>query len=282
MQSLAFAQQPPPPFTAHPFLKWAGGKTRLLRHILPYFPSYMSHYCEPFVGGGAVFFALAGAGCMVGEACLNDVNSELVAAFSAIRDDVSGVIAALGHHRYEKSYYYAVRDQDPAALSPSELAARMVCLNKTGFNGLYRVNKSGKFNVPFGRYSNPTICDEENLRAVSAALQGAHLVAADFADVLAKVETGWVYVDPPYVPLTLTSNFTGYAANGFSFADQVRLREAVVRLRERGVRGIASNSDTEVIRDLYTGFTIRTVKANPAINSKGTGRGPVNEVLISW
>jgi DNA adenine methylase len=234
-------------------------------------------YFEPFLGGGALFFDL-----LPKKSFLSDVNAEIVGCYAAVRDRVDELIRSLKKHRYEVDHYYAVRDCDPAELSPVERAARTIFLNKTGFNGLYRVNSSGKFNVPFGRYAKPLICDEANLRACSAALARVDLVTCDFEESASRAKKGdFVYFDPPYVPLSRTATFTAYARGGFGPEEQERLAGLFDRLARRGVKVLLSNSDVPEIRELYGAYRIETVKASRAINSKGSHRGPVSEVLVT-
>jgi DNA adenine methylase len=266
---------------ARPFLKMAGGKTSLLQEILRRLPQKISTYYEPFVGGGAVFFALVSEKRFK-RAILGDTNEELMLAYRALLNRSNEVVRDLKKHVYDEKYYYGVRGQDPLTLSPSQRAARLIYLNKTCFNGLWRVNKKGEFNVPFGDYKNPTICDEENLRAVADVLHSVSLVCLDFKDVVAPVKPGdTVYFDPPYAPVSETSNFTSYAKGGFTADDQDRLRNCFRDLDERGVHVLLSNSDTPLVRKLYKGFRIEGVTARRNINSKGGKRGKVGELLIS-
>jgi len=263
-----------------PVLKWAGGKARLLPELLARVPETLGAYHEPFVGGGALFFALAGAG-RLGRAYLSDANDGLIGVYLALRDDVDGVIAALRGHRYDRDHYYRVRAQQPTDLSLPERAARILYLNKTCYNGLYRENRAGQFNVPFGRYANPTICDEPNLRAASAALQGVDIARRPFTSVLDHAQPGdFVYFDPPYDPVSATANFTTYDRAGFGPDDQRRLRDVFAALAGRGVGAMLSNSDTPLVRELYAGFRIDEVQAARAINSKANGRGKVSELMI--
>ncbi len=261
-------------------LKWAGGKGRLLPELLARLPASFGAYHEPFVGGGALFFALVGAG-RLGRVYLSDANAALIDVYLALRDDVEGVIAALRHHRYERDHFYRVRAQQPEELSLPERAARVIYLNKTCYNGLYRENSTGQFNVPFGRYVNPTICDEPNLRAAAAALQGVDISRRRFDSVLDYAKPGdFVYFDPPYVPLSSTANFTSYDRAGFGPDDQRQLRDVFAELGRRGVRAMLSNSDTPFVRELYAGFHVEQVLAARAVNSKASGRGKVAEVLV--
>lgn len=259
-----------------PFLKWAGGKGQLLEQLRPLLPESHERYFEPFVGGAALFFALRPK-----RATLTDVNEELIDCYRAVRDRVDEVIAALGNHTYEQTHYYRIRELDPGALSPPERAARTIFLNRTGFNGLYRVNNSGRFNVPFGRYVNPSICNPPQLRACSAALRGAIIEVGDFEAILEHAGRGdFVYLDPPYSPVSSTSNFTSYNAGGFGFHHQKRVANLFASLDARGVRVMLSNSDDPEIPPLYSGFQIDRVEALRSINSKSAARGRVGEIVI--
>lgn len=270
----------PSPAAAHPFLKWAGGKTQLLPELLARIPSEFGAYYEPFLGGAALFLALRSRG-LVTRATLSDANPRLVDTFRAVRDDVEGVIAALGPLRNEKTLYYEVRAQRHEHLPPAEAAARIIFLNRTCFNGLYRENRSGEFNVPFGRYTNPKICDAANLRLVSDALRDVELLQADFEHALATVAEGdFVYLNPPYAPVSRTASFTDYHGNGFGIDDQRRLATTFEALADAGVSVMESNSDTPLVRELYAGFSLEVVLASRAINSKAEGRGKVQELVI--
>lgn len=263
-----------------PFLKWVGGKSQLLGELTSLQPKTFNRYFEPFVGGAALFFELRAQSSMM-PAFLSDVNAELVGCYKAVRDDVEAVIRALGEHVYESEHYYKVRAIDPASLSPDARAARTIYLNKTGFNGLYRVNRSGQFNVPFGRFKNPRFCDPKNLRACSRALRGVSLEHGDFSRVLEHAKEGdFVYFDPPYVPLSSTSRFTSYIPGGFGEAEQRKLAAVFAELAARGVHVMLSNSDTELVRELYEGFEINVVHALRSVNAQGTGRQRISEVLV--
>lgn len=270
-----------------PFVKWVGGKRQLLkqfRELNLYPPECFNPesntYFEPFVGGGAVFFDL-----LPKHAELSDTNRELVVTYNVIKDNVDSLIKSLKKHIYNKEYYLGVRAQDINELSDIEIASRFIFLNRTGFNGMYRVNKSGQFNVPFGRYKNPLICDENNLRKVSEALQGITITHRDYKDVLELAKIGdFIYFDPPYYPLNPTSSFTAYTAKGFFEKEQIELRDTFVKLHERGCFVMLSNSDTPFINELYSeleGVSINKIIAGRAINSKGSKRGKINEVLIT-
>lgn len=271
----------PPAAKATPFLKWAGGKGRLLAQYAPYFPRDAGTYYEPFCGGGAVFFARAPE-----RAVLADINPELVNVYTCVRDDVEGVIARLREHaaQHNSIYYYTVRAQQPGDLAPVARAARLIYLNHTCFNGLYRENARGEFNVPLGRYTNPAICDAANLRAACRALQGAAILHAPFDHVLERALPGdLVYFDPPYVPLSATSRFTSYSRHTFGPAEQTHLRDVFAELARRGVRALLSNSDCAVTRDLYRDFPIVTITAARAINARADRRGKISEILVrNW
>jgi len=264
-----------------PFLKWAGGKRQLLAHIEALLPERIDTYFEPFLGGAAVFFRLAAAQ-RFRRAVLADANSELVNCYRAIRDDVGAVVDALRRYRNDSAQYYRVRGRDPAKLTPAARAARLIYLNRCGYNGLYRVNSKGQFNVPFGRYRRPLICDEPRLRAAAAALKNVEIVCDDFATTLKRVRPGdFAYLDPPYVPLSATASFTAYAARDFGRDDQERLAAVLRALASREIPALLSNSDCRTTRELYRGFdSIQRVPARRAINSVGHARGPVDEILV--
>jgi DNA adenine methylase len=264
----------------YPFVKWAGGKSQLLNIFDAYLPARFNRYFEPFVGGGAMFFHIYARDERL-RARLSDLNEELINCYLAVRDRADEVIRHLKKHRNEREYFYAVRSLDPRTLSETERAARIIFLNKTCFNGLYRVNSRGQFNVPFGSYKNPRTCDEENLRAVSAALKHVTLRCEPFKTALQSARAGdFVYLDPPYQPLSATSNFTSYTSKCFGEADQRELANAVRQLHERGCHFMLSNSDNELIHELYEGFRIQRVFATRAINCKAAGRGRISELLV--
>lgn len=215
------------------------------------------------------------------QSFLSDSNRELVELYQVVKLEVEGLIEALRIHRNERAHYYRVRSQNPASLSPVQRAARLIYLNKTCFNGLYRVNSKGQFNVPFGRHRNPTICDAKGLRAASKALQQAEISIDDFESVLGKARRGdLIYFDPPYHPTTKTSSFTSYTAGKFDEAEQRRLAAVYAQLAERGCYVMLSNSDTPLIRELYCKFHINAIRANRAINSNPERRGKITELLI--
>ncbi|HWE24451.1 MAG TPA: DNA adenine methylase [Myxococcales bacterium] len=261
---------------ATPFLKWAGGKTALLPELLRHVPPRLRQYHEPFVGGGALFFAIAPR-----RAFLSDSNGELIHCWQQVRDDVSGVLDALSEHVYERSHFERVRALDPLRLPPAQRAARFVFLNKTCFNGLWRVNRAGHFNVPFGRYRNPAFHDPALLIRASQALRTVQILHAPFEIALQRTSPGdFVYLDPPYDPTSETASFTSYTPDAFGWEDQKRLAAACAALDRRGVRFLLSNSATPRIRHLYRGFEQRTVRAPRHINCKGGRRGRVDELLV--
>jgi DNA adenine methylase len=259
-----------------PFLKWVGGKRQLLPELHARVPRGFDTYFEPFLGGGALFFSL-----LPEKAVLSDMNLRLVRTYRAIRDDVEEVIAELSTYPHDRVFFEALRRVDVDALEDVQVAAWMIYLNRTGFNGLYRVNKSGGFNVPFGKYKNPTICNTDLLLTASEALQSAEILHASFADTFLRAQPGdFVYFDPPYVPLSETSSFTSYTKDGFGMEEQAELRNTALKLKSRGVDVLLSNSSAGAVFELYDQFEIDEVYANRAINSKASGRGKVAEVLI--
>jgi DNA adenine methylase len=270
-----------PAVVARPFLKWAGGKGRLISQYESYFPASCHTYYEPFVGGGAVFFHLAPR---MQRAVLGDINPELVNVYRWVRDAPKALMAKLEFHKRHHSpdYYYAIRQQHHLPL-PLDRAARLIYLNKTCYNGLYRENSQGQFNVPVGRYKNPGICDPDLLWATSAALKRAQIVELPFTDILHQPLTleDFVYFDPPYHPISPTSHFTHYSRYGFGPADQERLAQVFRQLAERGVRVMLSNSDCEFIRRLYDGFPIHPIQASRMINTNVERRGKISELLIT-
>ncbi len=261
-----------------PFLKWAGGKTKLIPQYSHYFPQKFSTYYEPFLGGGAIFFHL-----LPRRAVLFDINPELVNVYCCVRDRVDELIQRLQDHRdrHCQDYYYFIRACTFS--SDVERAARMIYLNKTCFNGLYRENSKGQFNVPMGRYKNPGIFDPELLYAVAIALRNAEIAVTPFETVLecATSSQDFVYFDPPYYPISNTSNFTAYNRHAFKPQDQIRLRDAVVELASRGVQVMVSNSDCPFIHDLYQDFNRYPILAARSINSNGNRRGKITELVIT-
>lgn len=263
-----------------PFLKWAGGKGRLIPQYQPFLPARDTFhtYYEPFLGGGAIFFHL-----LPRRAYLMDINPELVNVYQQVRDNVERVIELLQQHklRHCKTYYYEVRSHFSG--TPAERAARLIYLNRTCFNGLYRENSQGHFNVPMGSYKNPQICHSDLLRAVSFALQGTRIEVRSFESLVDRVikPSDFVYFDPPYYPLSATSKFTSYNRDAFTEDDHIRLRDVFATLAQRGVPVMLSNSDCPFVRELYTGFNIHTISAIRAINANTQRRGKITEVLVT-
>ena len=267
-----------------PILKWVGGKRQLLSEIIPLIDESCDNYVEPFIGGGAVLFRLQPK-----KAIINDYNTELINVYRTVRDDLDALVALLKEHeKYNSSdYYYEVRALDRTPdfdkMSNSEKAARIIYLNKTCYNGLYRVNSLGQFNSPYGKYKNPNIVNEVVLRAISKYLNGNEISirSGDYKDVLNNIEkNSFVYLDPPYMPISSSSSFTGYTEVGFGYDKQVELKEECDKLDSKGVHFLQSNSDCEEIRELYKAYRIKVVKAKRAINSDAKKRGQINEVLI--
>lgn len=275
----AIQQAIPGTAQAAPFVKWVGGKRQILSELRARTPLTFGRYFEPFIGGGALFFNLAPR-----TALLSDTNDRLIRTYRAIRDDVGAVINCLIRYPYERDFFLRMRGVDIDQQSDVEVAAWFIYLNRAGFNGLYRVNRGGKFNVPFGRYTNPTICNPENLRACALTLASADLFTGDFEAAVDPAGRGdFVYFDPPYVPLSATSRFTAYQADGFGSDKQRRLRDLAVQLITRGVHVMISNSSAALVRELYGAppFVIDGVSARRAINSKADRRGAVSELLIT-
>lgn len=270
-----------------PFVKWVGGKRQLLlqfRKLNLYPPERFDpktgRYFEPFVGGGAVFFDL-----LPEKGYLSDLNKELVVTYNVIKNNVEELIKKLKKHKTDKKYFLKVRSKKTNSLSDVDIASRFIFLNRTCFNGMYRVNKKGEFNVPFGKHTNPLICDENNLRKVSKALKYVEIKHQDYKEVLKKAKRGdFVYFDPPYYPVNKTSSFTSYTAESFLDKEQLELRDTFLELNKKGCFVMLSNSDTSFINDIYSGFKgirINKVQAGRSINSKGSGRGKITEVLIT-
>ena len=267
-----------------PMLKWVGGKRQLLSEIVPMLDSKCSTYIEPFVGGGAVLFSMQPK-----KAIINDYNQELINVYRMVRDNLDELIEALEIHEEKNSseYYYEIRALDREdnfdRMSDVEKAARIIYLNKTCYNGLYRVNSAGQFNSPYGKYKKPNIVNEPVLRAISKYFNenDIEILNGDYRHALRNLDSkAFVYLDPPYMPISSSSSFTGYTEGGFGYNSQVELKNECDRLREQGIRFVQSNSDCEVIRELYKDYNIKTVKAKRSINSVANKRGEINEVLI--
>ncbi|MDM9380115.1 DNA adenine methylase [Chlorogloeopsis sp. ULAP01] len=275
--------QLPKQILPRPFLKWAGGKSKLISQYIPYFPKNYKNYYEPFLGGGAVFFYLQYI--QPTPAILTDINAELITTYRCVQENVEELIIILKEHQrqHNRDYYYHIR-ANPTQ-NDLEQAARFIYLNKTCFNGLYRVNSQGKFNVPLGKYDNPKICQEHLLRLASTTLTTSKINQADFADVLkcATSKDDFVFFDPPYHPISNTSYFTAYSRNCFSEKDQERLRDTCAELANRGVKVMVCNSNSEFIKKIYTeiGFNIHRIEAARSINSNTKKRGIIYELLIT-
>jgi DNA adenine methylase len=274
---------------SYPFLKWAGGKTQILFELERFVPSEFNRYFEPFLGGGAVFFHLTTKNIRF-SAYLSDINEELITTYKVVKDVVERLIDLLKEHQkgYNKNpseFYYELRDSKPP--TDVERAARFIVLNKTCYNGLYRVNKRGIFNVPIGRYKNPLICDSNNLRNVSLSLRNSRTIIqpSDYKQILLQNarEGDFVYLDPPYNPVSSTASFTSYTNSGFTITDQKELSYVFSELNDRKCKVLLSNSDTKFIRELYSDFTqqIKEVNVSRAINCNGTKRTGHKELLIS-
>ena len=261
-------------------MKWAGGKRQLLDAILRRVPASIDTYFEPFLGGGAVFFALSNRKAYK-KAVISDRNHDLIDTYRGIRNHVEDVISLLGNMPYNRDFFYRERKRNPAKLSPAERAARIIYLNRTCYNGLYRVNRSGQFNVPFGSYKRPTILDEPLLRAVSRCLKRVSIREANFDKVVQRAgPDDFVYFDPPYYPLSVTACFTAYDNCPFGHEEQERLASLMRELKRRNVRALLSNSDVKATRKLYRGMQLERILANRPINSRGDRRGPIPELLV--
>jgi DNA adenine methylase len=267
-----------------PVVKWVGGKRQLITVIHENVPKEkFKYYCEPFLGGGAVLFDLQPKNAIV-----NDLNSELMNVYEVIKNDVDELILDLKKHKNESDYFYEMRglDRDKKIynnLSNVEKASRILYLNKTCFNGLFRVNSSGEFNTPFGRYKNPNIINESTLRAVNSYFNesGILFYNKDYELVLDSLKKdSFVYLDPPYDPVSDSSSFTGYNKGGFNKKEQKRLKECCDNLNSRGIKFLLSNSATDFIKDLYENYNIEIVKAKRSINSVSNKRGQIDEVLV--
>ncbi|HFP2925996.1 modification methylase [Streptococcus pneumoniae] len=271
--------------TLQPFTKWTGGKRQLLPVIRELMPKTYNRYFEPFVGGGALFFDLAPK-----DAVINDFNAELINCYQQIKDNPQELIEILKvHQEYNSKEYYldlrsADRDERIDMMSEVQRAARILYMLRVNFNGLYRVNSKNQFNVPYGRYKNPKIVDEELISAISVYLNNNQLEikVGDFEKAIVDVRTGdFVYFDPPYIPLSETSAFTSYTHEGFSFADQVRLRDAFKRLSDTGAYVMLSNSSSALVEELYKDFNIHYVEATRTNGAKSSSRGKISEIMVT-
>ena len=267
-----------------PFLKWAGGKRQLMPEIREMLPDGVTThpYYEPFIGGGALFFEL-----LPKRAVINDYNEELINVYTVIRDNPSELIEDLKRHKNTAEYFYKIRaiDRQPlfSNLTRIERASRIIYLNKTCYNGLYRVNNAGEFNSPFGRYKNPNIVNEPVIKAVSKYLNSSQIQisSCDYALILKDIPTdSFVYLDPPYHPISESSSFTGYVQGGWDEGEQLRLRDVCNRLRDNGIKFLLSNSASDFIREIYSDYNIHIVQAKRSVNSNSSRRGQVDEFLI--
>ncbi|MBN6826744.1 DNA adenine methylase [Staphylococcus caprae] len=267
-----------------PIIKYVGGKSKVLPTIKEYMPKSFNTYYEPFIGGGSVLFGLRPQ-----KAVINDISKELINIYKVVRDNPEALITDLKQHINEKDYYYFIRSKDRDetiynSMTDVQKASRLIYLNKTGFNGLIRFNKKGQFNVPMGKYANPNIVNESVIRAVSKYLNDndIKITNLDFVKACENAKAGdFIYADSPYIPLSKTSSFVSYSAEGFSFEDQIRLRDLAIDLNKRGCKIMLSNSSSELVFDLYKDFKIKRVKVARAINSKATARGKIDEVIIT-
>lgn len=262
-----------------PVVKWAGGKRQLVPVLSKKMPQKYGKYIEPFFGGGALYFSE-----MPKNAVISDVNAELINVYKVIADDVEGLISSLKRYKYEKEYYYSIRALDPKKLDPVEAAARTIYLNRTGFNGLYRVNKKGQFNVPFGRYKNPKIVDADNLRKASQLLKTATIINGDYLEVLEQyAEPGdFIYLDPPYIPVSKYSDFNRYTKDKFSIEDQEKLVAEVKRLQDLGCYVLLTNSDAPEVAEIYKDFKIETYETKRMINSKANRRKGKDSIIEAY
>ena len=264
----------------YPIVKWVGGKRQLMFELLKNMPENYNRYFEPFIGGGALFFELQPQ-----NGYISDMNGELINLYTVVRDDVYNLIDDLNKHKVSKEYFLKIRNLDRTEkynkLSDIQKASRFIYLNRTCFNGMYRVNSQGQFNVPFGNYKNPRIVNAENLINCSKLLKNTEIYCADFSEILNKVQKGdFVYFDPPYVPLNGTSSFTSYTKDGFDLDMQFKLRDVCDELDSMGVMFMLSNSDTKLVNELYSNYEIKKVSASRAINANPNGRGKITEVLV--
>lgn len=265
------------------FVKWAGGKKQLLAQFKPFFPKEIKRYFEPFVGGGAVAFYLLKTHPEIEKIYLSDINEELITTYYVIKNNPKELITLLKEYKkkHNKEFYYKIRSQNIKTLNKIQIATRFIYLNKTCFNGLYRVNSKGEFNVPIGSYKNPLICPEENLKEISKLLQKDDTKVRQFYEVLKDAKKGdFIYFDPPYYPLNKTS-FTKYTKDKFLDEEQKHLAEIFKELDKRGCKIMLSNNDSPFIKELYKEFYINIVKATRMINCDATKRGKINEIVIT-
>lgn len=266
-----------PTIKQRPFLKWAGGKSQLLNTIINHLPDKYSKFIEPFVGGGALLFSLEPK-----KAIINDLNEELINCYSVVKSNVDSLIEDLYKHKNEKRYYYRIRSQDIQQLSNIERASRFIFLNRTCFNGLWRVNKQNQFNTPYGHYKNPKIINANSLKQASEYLKNVQIYHDDYFNLLLSIarKNDFIYLDPPYYPISKYSDFKRYTKEGFGLNQQEKLAHLYKKLTSRGCKLLLSNSSVKCIADLYSRYNVITVKAKRIINCDHKKRGPVKEILV--
>ena len=264
-----------------PFIKWAGGKRQLIKELIKLLPANYNRYFEPFIGGGALFFAIQPK-----NAYISDINPELINLYNVVKNDVDLLINDLIKYKNTEDYFYKIRNLDikPSYKKFSKVrkASRFIYLNKTCYNGLYRTNSKGYFNVPFGSYKNPNIIDKQNLKACSELLKKTEIVSSHFLAIENEIKTGdFVYFDPPYIPINKTSSFTKYYKDDFNIDEQIKLKELCDRLTKKNIYFMLSNSYSKLILNLYKQYNIKKIKATRTINSKANKRGAINELIIT-
>lgn len=275
---LTFNTKPP-----KPFIKWVGGKRQLLPELQKRLPENIDTYFEPFIGGGALMWSLDKS--KIQKIVINDYNHELTNLYRAVKESPKQLLENLSKYKNTEAYYYKTREMDrlPSYSRKNAIAkaSRFIYLNKTGFNGLYRVNANGQNNVPYGRYKNPCIADTDNIKACSSFLQNIEILNGDFELIRPMLdENSFVYLDPPYAPLSATSSFTGYTDQGFDDSMQLRLKSFCDYINEIGAKFMLSNSSAPLIYDLYDNYKVDEVLANRAVNCKANGRGKITELII--
>lgn len=264
-----------------PFIKWAGGKRQLIKELIKLLPANYNRYFEPFIGGGALFFAIQPK-----NAYISDINPELINLYNVVKNDVDLLINDLIKYKNTEDYFYKIRnlDRKPSykKFNVIKKASRFIYLNKTCYNGLYRTNSKGYFNVPFGSYKNPNIIDKQNLKACSELLKKTEIVSSHFLAIENEIKTGdFVYFDPPYIPINKTSSFTKYYKDDFNIDEQIKLKELCDRLTKKNIYFMLSNSYSKLILNLYKQYNIKKIKATRTINSKANKRGAINELIIT-
>lgn len=264
---------------ATPILKWAGGKTQMLKDIIPRMPEQFERYIEPFIGGGALFFKLG-----TDNAIIADSNLELINLYQQVATNCDEVIDALQEYTNDEETFYAIRSKEWTTCDPIEAAARMIYLNRTCFNGLYRLNKKGQFNTPFGRYKNPNICNKEKLLEASKVLQNTEIICGDYLDVLKKYATpnSFIFLDPPYVPISENSDFKRYTKEQFYEQDQINLANEVDRLVQMGCKVMLTNSNHPLVHELYHKYKIEVIQTKRNINSKGDKRKGEDVIVTTY